>query len=82
MTATPDPDYRHQKCCANLKGGCSTKISSEHYISHSLIKLYTFDDPAVRVKHDHGYGAQHEVQPKKLCRQCVPESQLRIGRHR
>lgn len=73
MTDTPDPDYRHPKCYANLHGGCSTKISGEHYITHSLIKLYTFDDPAVRVKHDHGYGVQHGVQPKNfvvnaLCR--------------
>jgi hypothetical protein len=39
MTTGPDPNYRHPKCYANLHGGCSTKISGENYISHSLIKL-------------------------------------------
>lgn len=68
-----DPSCKHPKCYANLHGGCSTKISGEHYISHSLIKLYTFNDSSVRVKHDHGFGVRHEVQPKyfvvnALCR--------------
>ena len=47
MTTAPDPNYRHPKCYANLHGGCSTKISGEHYISHSLIKLYMLDEPSV-----------------------------------
>ncbi len=66
MTETTDPNYRHPKCYANLHGGCSTKISGEHFISHSLIKLYTFDDPNVTVKHNHGYVIRHDVQPKKF----------------
>src|SRR5512142_2003552 len=66
MTTAPDPNYRHPKCYANLHGGCSTKISGEHYISHSPIKLYTFDDPDVKVKHSHGYGIQHGVSPHKF----------------
>ncbi len=73
MTDDPDPNYRHPKCYANLHGGCSTKISGEHYISHSLIKLYTFDDPTVKVKHDNGFGIRQSVSPKNfvvnaLCR--------------
>ena len=42
------------------------RISGEHYISHSLIKLYTFDDPDVTVKHSHGFGIQHGVRPKNF----------------
>ena len=45
MTASIDPTYQHPKCNANLHRGCSTKISGEHYISRSLIKLYYFNDP-------------------------------------
>jgi hypothetical protein len=66
MTATPDPSFRHPKCYANLHGGCSTTISGEHYFSHSLIKLYTFDDPAVTVMHNHGHGIQKGVKPSKF----------------
>lgn len=44
MTAKPDPNYRHRKCYANTRGGCSTKISGEHFITHSIIKLYSFGD--------------------------------------
>jgi hypothetical protein len=40
MTAAVDPSYRHPKCYANLHGGPDTKISGEHFVSHSLIKLY------------------------------------------
>ena len=42
------------------------RISGEHYISHSLIKLYTFDDPDVTVKHSHGFGIQHGVRPNNF----------------
>jgi hypothetical protein len=66
MTTGPDPNYRHPKCYANLHGGCSTKISGEHYISHSLIKLYTFDDPDVKVKHNNGFGIRQDVSPKSF----------------
>jgi hypothetical protein len=66
MTTGPDPNYRHPKCYANLHGGCSTKISGEHYISHSLIKLYTFDDLDVKVKHNNGFGIRQDVSPKNF----------------
>lgn len=61
-----DPSYKHPKCYANLHGGCSTKISGEHYISHSLIKLYTFEDPSITVMHNHGFGVQKGVKPSKF----------------
>jgi len=66
MTEAVDPDYRHPKCYANLYGGCSTKISGEHYVSHALIKLYTFDDPDVTIKHSHGFGIRNHVRPKNF----------------
>lgn len=59
-------DYRHPKCYANLHGGCSSKISGEHFVSHSLIKLYTFDDPEIKILHDHGFGIPRPVSPKKF----------------
>ena len=31
--------YSHPKCYAGALGGCSSKISSEHYFSHSLYKI-------------------------------------------
>ena len=31
------------------------KISGEQYISHSPIKLYTFDDPKIVLKHNNGF---------------------------
>ncbi|MEV6101709.1 hypothetical protein [Nocardia sp. NPDC051981] len=70
---TETGDYRHAKCYANLHGGCATKISGEHYVSHNLIKLYTFDDPTVTILHDNGYGIPRPVKPKEfvanvLCR--------------
>lgn len=41
MTTTgDDPTYQHPRCYANTRGGCSTKISGEHFVSHSLIELY------------------------------------------
>jgi hypothetical protein len=72
MTDAPDANYRHRRCYANIHGGCSTKISGEHYISHSLIKLYTFDDPKVELKHNNGFGIRRPVKPndfvtKVLC---------------
>lgn len=65
-TAAPDPNYRHPKCYANTRGGCSTKVSGEHFISHSLIKLYGFDDPTLTIKHDSGYGVREFVKPSKF----------------
>lgn len=61
-----DQCYRHPKCYANTRGGCSTKISGEHFISHSLIKLYGFDDPTLMIKHDTGYGVRKFVKPSKF----------------
>lgn len=61
-----DTDFRHPKCYASTRGGCSTKISGEHFVSHGLIKLYTFDDPEVRIKHTNGVGIPHPVLPKKF----------------
>ncbi|MFF0453349.1 hypothetical protein [Nocardia africana] len=66
--------YRHPKCYANVNGGCSTTISGEHYISHGLIKLYTFNDSKARILHDNGFGITHPVQPSRfvanvLCRE-------------
>ncbi|SEB29562.1 hypothetical protein SAMN04490240_0116 [Rhodococcus pyridinivorans] len=64
--ADTDPEYRHAKCYANTRGGCSTSISGEHYISHALIRLYTFDDPDVRIKPTPNYRIPVEIQPKKF----------------
>ncbi|MUL65401.1 hypothetical protein BOO86_13060 [Mycobacterium sp. CBMA 234] len=50
-----DPNYQHPKCYNNLHGRCSTKISGENYISHSPIKLDTFNDSSARLMHDHGF---------------------------
>lgn len=66
MTDAPDSNYRHKKCYANTRGGCSKTISGEHFISHSLIKLYGFDDPDLKIKHDTGYGVREFVSPKKF----------------
>jgi hypothetical protein len=48
------------------------KISGEQYISHSPIKLYTFDDPKIVLKHNNGFSIQHPVKPKGffLWRRC------------
>ncbi|MGW0050544.1 hypothetical protein [Nocardia cyriacigeorgica] len=59
-------DYRNPNCYLNLHGGCSTKISGEHYVSHGLIKLYTFDDPTAKILHDNGFGIPYPVAPKKF----------------
>jgi hypothetical protein len=61
-----DPNFQHPKCYANLHGGCSTKISGEHYFSHSMIKLYTFDDPETKVMHNDGFGIPTGVSPKNF----------------
>lgn len=59
-------DYKNRKCYANTRGGCSTKISREHYVSHSLLMLYGFDDPTLTIKHDSGYGIRDFAKPKKF----------------
>lgn len=61
-----DPEFRNPKCYANVYGGCSPKISREHFISHSLIKLYSFDDPDLRIRHSGDYGVREFVSPKKF----------------
>lgn len=61
-----DSSYAHPKCYANTRGGCSTSISGEHYISHALIRLYTFDDPDVRIQPTPNYRIPVEIQPKKF----------------
>lgn len=61
-----DEGFRHPKCYANTRGGCSKKISGEHYVSHGLIKLYAFDDPGLKIKHDTGFGVRQYVSPKKF----------------
>lgn len=72
-----ESDYRHPKCYANTRGGCSTKISGEHYISHSLIKLYGFDSPDLKIKHGSGYGVPEFVSPKILKQtSCVKSTTL------
>jgi hypothetical protein len=65
MTDEPD-DFKHPKCYANTRGGCSTKISGEHYVSHGLIKLYGNNDPAYTIQHRTGKGVGHPVRPKNF----------------
>jgi len=50
------------------------KISGEQYISHSPIKLYTFDDPKIVLKHNNGFSIQHPVKPKDFVAKvlCTP----------
>ncbi|NMN99295.1 hypothetical protein [Antrihabitans stalactiti] len=62
----PDLTYKHPKCYANSRGGCSTKISGEHYVSHALIKLYTFDDPSVVIKPTANYRIPVDIKPKNF----------------
>lgn len=67
MASEADPapaEYRHPKCYANTRGGCSTKISGEHYLSHGLIRLFSFDDPDFLIGHSNGLGVRRPVQPK------------------
>ena len=59
-------DYRHPKCYANTRGGCSTKISGEHYVSLGLIKLYGGNDPDFTIQHRTGRGVAHAVRPKNF----------------
>jgi hypothetical protein len=59
-------DYRHPKCYANTRGGCSTKISGEHYVSHGLIKLYGKNDPHFMIQHKTGKGVGHPIRPKNF----------------
>lgn len=65
MTEEAD-NYSHPKCYANTRGGCSTKISGEHYVSYGLIKLYGNNDPAFRVQHKTGKGVGHPVTAKNF----------------
>jgi hypothetical protein len=64
--ADVDPNFRQPKCYANKYGGCSKTISGEHYISHALLKLYSFGDESVTIKHDNGYGIREFVKPSKF----------------
>ncbi|MGL4304809.1 MAG: hypothetical protein ACRCSF_01530 [Mycobacteriaceae bacterium] len=61
-----DPEYRHPRCYVNTHGGCSATISGEHYVSHGLIKLFTFDNPNAMIQHNHGAGIVKPVKPKKF----------------
>lgn len=65
MTEAAD-DYKHPKCYANTRGGCSTKISGEHYVSLGLIKLYESNDPDFTIQHKSGKGHGHPVTPKNF----------------
>lgn len=48
------------------RGGCSTKISGEHYVSHGLIKLYGKNDPGFTIQHKTGKGVGHPIRPKNF----------------
>jgi hypothetical protein len=61
-----DLNYKHPKCYANTRGGCSTTISREHYISHALIMLYAFDDPEFVFQPTPNYRIPVSVRPKKF----------------
>jgi hypothetical protein len=65
MTEVPS-DYKHAKCYANTRGGCSAKISGEHYVSHGLVKLYGDNDPDFTIQHKTGKGVGHPVTPKNF----------------
>ncbi|WBP94940.1 hypothetical protein O6072_02450 [Mycolicibacterium neoaurum] len=64
-TAAGD-DFKHPKCYANVHGGCSTRISGEHYVSHGLIRLYGENDPAFTLQHKTGKGVGHPVTAKNF----------------
>lgn len=64
--ANADPGYRHSKCYANTRGGCSTSISGEHYVSHALIRLFNFNDPKSRIRPSPNYRIPVDIQPKKF----------------
>lgn len=61
-----DLNFKNSKCYVNTYGGCSRRISGEHFITHSIINLYSFGDKDVKVKHDSGYGIREFVSPKKF----------------
>src|ERR1700727_893911 len=64
---TEDADqYRHRKCYANTRGGCSLKISGEHYVSLGLIKLYGKNDPDFTIQHKTGKGVVYPSRPKNF----------------
>jgi hypothetical protein len=65
MAEVPD-DFKHPKCYANTRGGSSSTISGEHYVSLGLIKLYGDNDPAFTVQHKTGKGVGHPVSPKNF----------------
>lgn len=65
MADVPD-DYKHPKCYANTRGGCSSTISGEHYVWHGLIKLYSDNDPKFTVQHKTGKGVGHPVRAKNF----------------
>jgi hypothetical protein len=65
MAEVPD-DFKHPKCYANTRGGCSSTISGEHYVSHGLIKLYGSNDPDYTIQHKTGKGVGHPVRPKNF----------------
>lgn len=52
--ATGHPDFKHPRCYANSRGGCSDGISGEHYVSFGLIKLYHGDRPMVTPGPEYG----------------------------
>jgi hypothetical protein len=59
-------DYKHPKCYANTRGGCSSKISGEHYVSFGLIKFFGNNDPKFIVQHKTGKGVGHPVTAKNF----------------
>lgn len=66
MAEQGDESYKHPKCYANTRGGCSGTISGEHYVSHGLIKLYGNNDPKFTVQHKTGKGVGHPVTAKNF----------------
>jgi hypothetical protein len=44
----PDTGFMHAKCYAAALGGCSTKISGEHPISHGALKLWA-NGPSIQI---------------------------------
>ncbi|MCV7343801.1 hypothetical protein [Mycolicibacterium rhodesiae] len=63
MTDEAD-DFKHPRCYANTRGGCSAKISGEHYVSLGLLRLYEDDNPDFTVQHKAGKGIGNPVPPK------------------
>ena len=48
-TKMPKTNYSHSKCYASETNDCSTKISSEHYISHGILSELANDKGMVKV---------------------------------